>query len=89
MLEFFKYFLIVSMFICCLWLIINLFRQKKPIKTFALSAVLGIASLIIVNVLGKVIGDTLEINLYTLGCSTILGIPGVILLVIIKVIWLF
>jgi len=88
MLEIFKYLLIIGMLCCNLWIMIYLIKNKKPIKTFLLSGMLGVISLFLVYLIGKFIGNTLEINLYTLGCSCFLGIPGVILMILVKIFWM-
>ncbi len=88
MLEFCKYLLIALMSGCTLWLLIYNFRNKKPIKTLFLSSLCGVVSLLIVNIIGVWIGNTLEVNPYTLSVSSLLGIPGVILMVFVKIFWI-
>ena len=88
MLEFFKWFIIILMSGCVLWLTICLFKGKHPIKTLFLSGLCGVISLFMVNFIGCAIGDILEINFCTLSISSILGIPGVILMILVKMFWM-
>lgn len=88
MLEFFKYLVVVLMLGCVLWLFVCLFKNKQPIKTLFLSGFCGVISLFIVNLISFAIGDILEINLCTLGVSGVLGIPGVILMILVKIFWM-
>ena len=88
MLEFFKWLIIILMSGCVLWLFIHLLKNKQPIKTLFLSGLCGVISLFIVIIIGFAIGDILEINLCTLSISSILGIPGVILMILVKMFWM-
>lgn len=63
-----------------------LVRSKKPVRK-ALSGVLtGIFSLFAVNLLGTFTSVTLPISLLSLGISAIAGIPGVTMLLILRMI---
>ena len=57
--------------------------SRKPFKLIFINLFSGIAVLILASILGKYLGYSLFINIYSLSVSTILGIPGVILLVLI------
>ena len=89
MLEIFKYLLISLMLGCVLWLMIYVIKNKQPFKTFLLSGICGVSALFLVNLIGLVTGDTLEINLCTICTSSFLGIPGVILMILVKIFWTF
>ena len=88
MLDFFKYLIIALMSGCIMWLYIYIFKNKKPLKNLMLSGIFGVVTLFLVNLISFGIGDTLEINLYTIGTSSLLGIPGVILMIFVKIFWM-
>lgn len=55
---------------------------QKPFGTAFFSAVSGTAGLAVVNLLGL----SVAVNLYTLTFSCIMGLPGVVVLLILKII---
>ena len=87
MLVFLKYLFIVISFVCGVYLLIGLIKTKKPIKFFGLSSLYGLTTLFVVWIIGKIIKKTIEINLSTLIISGVLGIPGVIILLFIELLW--
>ena len=72
-----------------LWMFVRLGKRTNPIKTFVGSAFLVVLSLVLVCVAGQFFSKTLQINWYTVSTSAVLGIPGVILMVLIHLIWAF
>lgn len=66
--------------------LIGLKRTKRPIKSFFGSGVQGVCALAAVNVAGAFTGVSLGLNLFTGLCCAVLGIPGVISLLILKLI---
>ncbi len=87
MLKIVKAMLLIAMGICVFWLVVKLLKGKSVKKVFCWSCVSGIVSLFVLSVVGEKYVPTLPINLYTVGTSSILGIPGVILLTLTKIIW--
>lgn len=87
MLQIVKYFLLFSMGCCILWLLIKLLKTKQPKKVLLWSAFSGLISLCIMVGLGKFWAQTIHLNLLTIGTATSLGVPGVILLMITKLLW--
>ena len=87
MLQIVKTILLVAMGICVLWLTGKLLKGKSTKKVILWSCVSGIVSLLILSIVGEKIVPTLPINPYTLGSAAVLGIPGVILLTLTKIIW--
>lgn len=63
------------------------FKTKKPFKVFIWSGCLGIAALAVLSLTGYFLDIGLEFNLYTLVSSFVFGLPGVITMLITKVIW--
>jgi pro-sigmaK processing inhibitor BofA len=82
-----KYVLLAAMAVTLLWLWIRLLRQKERGKTFFGSMLWGLVSLVCVYIFGRFQGELLQINLYTLTTASVLGIPGVILMVLIHLLW--
>lgn len=63
-----------------------LVRSKRPVRK-ALSGILtGVFSLFAVNLLGTFTNVTLPISLLSLGVSAVAGIPGVTMLLILRMI---
>lgn len=56
----------------------------KFLKTLFVSAVIGIAALLILHFTADFTGFSLEITPYTLGVSGIFGLPGVVCLTLTK-----
>lgn len=67
-------------------MLVALIKTKKPVRALVGSGVQGICALAAVNVAGIFTGVSLGLNLLTGLCCLILGIPGVISLLIIKII---
>ncbi len=87
MLEAVKMLLLVGIGIGCLLLLVKFIKGKSPKKVFLWSCLSGVAALFVLGVVGENLLSPLPLNPYTLGTATVLGIPGVILLTLIKIIW--
>lgn len=87
MLKIVKTIVLVAMGICVFWLLVKLLKEKSAKKILCWSCFSGIVSLFILCFVGEKYVSTLPINLYTVGTSAILGVPGVILLMLTKIIW--
>ena len=59
-------------------------KTKKPAKFLFLSSILGILFLVGLNLFSDKLGFSIGYNFYTAGVSVILGIPGVVLMIILK-----
>ena len=66
---------------------ISLLRTGHFIKSLLFSAVTGNLALFYICYLGAFTGVLLSINLFTVGVATLLGIPGVLSMLIIKLIF--
>ena len=64
-----------------------LFKSDRPVHTFFSSGLQGLGALVAVNVAGAFTGVCMSLNLLTLVCSVVLGIPGVIMTVLLKTIF--
>ncbi len=71
-------------FILILWAIL---KSKRPIKEGFYSILQGIIALFAVNVTGALTGITIGVNIWSILCSCIAGAPGVILLLLLKLLW--
>lgn len=78
----------IAVLIVCILLIVLLFKiLKTPLKwamKLLLNALSGFIALIVLNFFGSLVGLTLTINFLNCLVTGILGLPGVILLLIIK-----
>ena len=82
-----KYFLMIAAAACALTIIIFAFRTKRPLRTLFASALGGIIALFAVLLFSPLTGVRLEINIWTIACSAGTGIPGVILMLVMKTVW--
>ena len=60
-------------------------HQRRPVRSLLVSALCGAAGLAAVALLSPLTGFSLPLNTFTAGCSVILGLPGVILLLVLNV----
>lgn len=81
-------FLTVGAVVICILLVVLLFKiLKTPLKwvlKLLLNAVGGFIALVILNFFGAIFGLSLTINLVNCLVAGILGLPGVILLLLLK-----
>ena len=69
--------------VCVLWWTV---KSEKGARSFVLSALQGIAAMFAVNLTGLFTGVTLAVNWYTIASFIVLGLPGVIGALIIRLI---
>lgn len=68
-----------------LWLFFRIIRLPlKLLAKAALHAAVGFVALFVLNFIGSTVGVILELNLFNALVTGILGVPGVLLLLIIK-----
>ncbi len=67
--------------------VIALFRSGRPVRGLLGSSVQGICALAAVNVAGTFTGVSLGLNWLTGGVCAVLGIPGVITLLLLKLLF--
>ncbi len=67
--------------------IVALFRSGKPVRGLVGSSAQGICALAAVNVAGAFTGVSLGLNLLTTLTCVVLGIPGVVTLLFLKLIF--
>lgn len=68
-----------------LWLFFRIIRLPlKLLAKAALHAAVGFVALFVLNFIGSTVGVVLELNLFNALVTGILGVPGVLLLLIIK-----
>ena len=82
-----KWILLVGMAGCVLAVLVAALRTKKPVKTLLFSAVSGVGSLALVALIGKLTAATLSINLWSVLCAAVTGVPGVVLMLAVKWTW--
>ena len=61
-------------------------RSKRPIRQTFSGIFMGVGTLALVNISGMFTGVTLPVSLLSLGISAVSGIPGVTMLLILKMI---
>ena len=61
---------------------------KRFLKTIIITAVIGISALLILKFSGVYLGISVPINVYTLWLCGFTGLPGVILLLILNIIFI-
>ncbi len=66
---------------------VPLFCSGKPVRGAVGSGVQGICALAAVNVAGTFTGVSLGLNLFSALCCLVLGIPGVVSLLILKILF--
>lgn len=62
------------------------FKTGRPIRSVIGSGIQGLCALAAVNVTGAFTGVSLGLNLFSGACCVVLGIPGVIALLVEKII---
>ena len=80
----------IIMSLCILSILIVLFfalRTGKFFKTLITSALIGIVTLLILYFSSKLTGFSIELTPYSLGTSALFGLPGVVAMVICKMIF--
>lgn len=80
--QYAKIFLGIIISIYCLIIFITMLKSKRFTKTLFLSILQGICSLFAVNLLGQYISVHIPINCWTLGISSIGGLPSVIMILL-------
>ncbi len=61
-----------------------LLRVEKPVRSFLRGALGGVAALMAVNVLSSWTAVGIAVNAVTVGCAALLGTPGAILLLLVR-----
>ncbi len=66
--------------------LVALFKTKKPVRSLVGSGAQGVCALAAVNIAGAFTGVSIGLNLFTgIGC-VVLGIPGVVAMLVLKLI---
>lgn len=77
-LQFIKISLIILLSIYVLMLLIFSVKSGKTLKTLLLSALSGLAVMVAVNLTERFTGISIAVNGWTVASSALLGIPGVL-----------
>lgn len=70
-----------------LWLLVSLIRGGKPIRNLLSSTLQGGCALAAVNVTGMFTGVSIGLNVFSAAACGILGVPGVITMLLLNVIF--
>lgn len=85
--QVFQTIMLVAVIIYAVFLLAFALKTKRPLKTLMLSALLGIAALLCVNLTSGLTGVALNINGWTLTTSLAAGIPGVLAMLTLRILW--
>lgn len=86
--EILKISFIVLFVIYCLLIISFALLEKRPIYTLIKFMVLGVSVLVLINLTSPLTNINLPINLYTVLGSACMGIPGVVALLVLQIIFI-
>ena len=84
-----KYVLIALMGAGVITILVFALKTRKPIRALFASGAGGIAALFAISLFSGLTGVSLAVNLWSVGCAFITGIPGVVLMLVMKMIWGF
>ncbi len=79
-----RFLLICVIVFLTLFFIQVIVRARNPIKKMLVSMIKGIATLVVVNILGIFTGVTLPVSLLSLSIAAVVGIPGVTTMLILN-----
>lgn len=82
-----KYAAYAAIAAAVLIVLITAFRRGHGLRTLCWSAVSGVAALGIVALVGHFTVFTLAVNAWSVLCSAVLGVPGVLLMLAVKFVW--
>ena len=83
-----KICMIIGACIYGLCALVFLVRTKKPFRNLLLSAAIGLAALLAVHFTGPLTGVELPLNPWSVLCSAAAGIPGVLLMLGMRMVWM-
>lgn len=85
--NYFDYIIIGCAIVAVAVVLFFALRTRRFFKTLITSAVLGLVTLFILYFSSSITGFKLELTPYTLGTSSVLGLPGVVAMVICKLVF--
>ena len=74
--------------VALLTVIIAIFRAKKPLRLIVSSLTEGVCALAAVNIVGVFTGVSLGFGWFSIGCCAAFGVPGVISMLLMRMITL-
>lgn len=87
MMTIIKYLIFAAFTAASLVVLVTAFRRGRGLRTLCWSALSGVGALCAVALMGHFTVFTLAINAYSLLCSAVMGIPGVLLMLAVKFVW--
>lgn len=82
-----KIILIIGAVVYGLILLAYALKTKRPFRMLAVSALIGVVALIAVNVSSPLTGISLPFNGWTLLTAAAAGIPGIVLMLTMRMVW--
>ena len=86
--QFLKISALVVLSVTALILLVLFIKSRKPIKSIVLNAFSGIITLILINITTSFTGIHIPVNWWSVAASAGLGLPGVIGLILLPMIFL-
>lgn len=78
--------LIIAAVVCAI-IFIALIRSGQFLRSLLFSIISGNAALFVVGYLGAFTGVVLSVNAFTVGVASLLGIPGVLTMLVLKLLF--
>lgn len=78
---------VTGLLVAGFFLLVLVIRVRKALGTAAASAAMGAAAMGAVNLTGLVTGVVLPVNLFTALVTLVLGAPGVVGLLVLRLFW--
>lgn len=82
--EILKWGLIAVIFVFEVALLVFSFKSRHPFRTLFLNALLGIGAIVIINLTEKYTHCHIPVNLFSVGFSSLFGLPSVAGLLLVK-----
>lgn len=79
--------IVIFLAICIFFVARSMLKTGRPLRAFIVSAIQGLTVLFAINVISAATHVTLSVNAVTMTVSGIMGIPGVIMLLILQVLF--
>ena len=85
--TFYDYLMMSLAIIATVIVLVFMFKTKMPLKAFLSFAGWGVSALVVLHLLSFLTGFKLEITPFTLSASAIFSLPGVVCMVLTKMLW--
>lgn len=73
--------------VCSLAMVVCCHKTQRPFRAAIINMLGGLAALTLINLLSPLTGVWLGVNPWTVCCSGVGGVPAIVLMLIVRVIW--